>query len=84
MIVSSEGKAVVRTSNEAVATMIVSTTGTAYTKKGVVKSVMRFFKKSYRFVKTVFVELKQVIVKLCTKNGKPHSIEPPGMDGVGT
>jgi hypothetical protein len=77
MIASSEGKVTCVSVVDSQVTMIVSTTGTAYTKTGKVNAVIRFFKKIYRKIKFVFVNVVDVVHTVCSKTGKPQSIEPP-------
>ncbi len=79
MIVESSGSSIVHTNSVGAATMIVSTTGTAYVKKGKIKSVMRFFRKMVAPIKTSVKKMYVAIVtfRLNTKTGKPTSIDPP-------
>jgi hypothetical protein len=78
MIVSSDGSVIVKTKSTGSATMIVSTTGTAYGKRGKIKSVMRFFRKGVKPIKASIVKLVDVYtVFMHTKTGKPTSIDPP-------
>ena len=79
MVVESSGFSVTHTESSATATMIVAATGTAYVRKGKIKSVMRFIRKCIRpireIVQKVFVVLTSLV--LHTKSGRPTSIDPP-------
>lgn len=58
---------------------IVSATGTAYVKRGKIKSIIRFIRKIKVRVKNTFTAMKDVILvrKQNTKTGIPSSIAPP-------
>lgn len=58
---------------------IVSATGTAYVKRGKIKSIIRFIRKIKVRVKNTFTVMKDVILvrKQNTKTGIPSSIAPP-------
>jgi hypothetical protein len=79
MIASSEGKVTCDSVVNSQVTMLVSTTGTAYTKTGKVNAVIRFFKKIYRKIKYTCIYVSEFVVVFCSKTGKPQSIEPPAM-----
>lgn len=79
MIIEFSGLSVTHTESSATATMIVATTGTAYARKGKIKSIMRFYRKMVTpvksFVKKIYVAIVSSIMS--TKTGKPTSIDPP-------
>lgn len=79
MIVEVSGNVNVKTVSEGTVSMIVSTTGTAYGKKGKIKSIIRFFRKAKNFIVTKTKTIVEVVVSLplVSKTGKPSCIEPP-------
>lgn len=79
MIIESNGLSVTHTESTASATMIVAATGTAYVRKGKIKSVMRFFRKAFAPVREILQKVYVVLTALVlhTKSGKPTSIDPP-------
>lgn len=78
MIVSAEGHSHAHAESDANITMIVCTTGTAYSKRGKVAAVIRFFKRNVRQIINVFSYVcSSVKVFMATKSGKPTSIDPP-------
>lgn len=79
MIVESSGLSVTHTESSASATMIVAATGTAYVKKGKIKSVMRFFRKTFRPIREIGQKVYVFVGRVFshTKTGKPTSIDPP-------
>lgn len=83
MIVSAEGHSHSQTETSANITMIVCTTGTAYTKRGKVAAVIRFFKRSVRpIIRTISYVCSNVKVFMATKSGKPTSIDPPLVNNI--
>ena len=79
MIVESSGLSVTHTESSATATMIVCATGTAYARKGKIKSIMRFFRKMVAPIKASVKKVYAAIIHvvMSTKTGKATSIDPP-------
>lgn len=81
MIVSTDGNVTSSAKPEAKVSCIVSTTGEAYRKKSVVKTIVRFFRKLKIRIKTKVLEirdyLESVKIVFVSKSGKPQAIEPP-------
>lgn len=81
MIVSTCGKVTSSSVPEAKVSGIVSTTGEAYRKKSVVKTIVRFLRKIKLRIKTKIKEIREyaysVKIVFVSKSGKPQAIEPP-------
>lgn len=79
MIVESSGSSVSESLVISKTSKIVSATGTAYVRKGKIKSIIRFVRKTIVRIKNVFTIVKNVFLvkKQNTKSGIPSSMAPP-------
>lgn len=79
MIVQAEGLSHSVSGVASKTSKIVSATGTAYVKRGKLKAVIRFIRKTIVKVKSTLINVRdRVLVKrLNTKTGIPSSVAPP-------